>query len=257
MGPTGNSRTVYAWISCVLCIGAAIYSWAVFITTLNFNIFPSNNFLAALAVATVAALVSSFNAIRVTLRRPERRATDRLCEEAIAIQRILDKDMPSFASHGITVAPSDTFAATLYGRLVGVRMGICVLNGWDPCRDADKEGPADELVLAYWENQAPRRLGLTRITREESPVNLIRRWLNHRESNRLCEQAAEAHRMLDDPSNAQIRHMLLGEVTRARIGLCRIHRWNPETDIDDGGRADQLVQKYRERHDPENAPDPW
>jgi hypothetical protein len=88
-------------------------------------------------------------------------------------------------------------------------------------------------------------------------MGIIRRWRTRRTTNQLCQQAADVHLMLDNPSNNTIRHGLLGELTSIRINLCHLHGWNPNTDINDDGPADKLIQAYREHHDPDNAPDPW
>lgn len=81
-----------------------------------------------------------------------RRTTNELCVQAIRLHRIIDKlDLPGIDDSGGTA-----FYHGLLGKLSGIRMGICALNGWDLYRDADKEGPADELVEAYWEKTYPQ-----------------------------------------------------------------------------------------------------
>lgn len=75
-----------------------------------------------------------------------RRVTNRLCERAVKIHRALDKNDTAGAA----------FRHSLIGELIGTRAAICLLNGWDPDRDADKEGPADDLIIAYWEKTYPQ-----------------------------------------------------------------------------------------------------
>jgi hypothetical protein len=83
------------------------------------------------------------------------RATNTLCEEAVRLHRIIDAYNQKAAEPGSPDSINDTFVVTLNGRLIGIRTAICVLQGWNPRDDADKEGPADERVLAYWERKYP------------------------------------------------------------------------------------------------------
>jgi hypothetical protein len=81
-----------------------------------------------------------------------RRATNRLCEHAVKIHRALDaRDGYDRTDHGAIALHHG-----LLGELTGIRVAICLLNGWSPAHDADKEGPADELVVAYWEKTYPQ-----------------------------------------------------------------------------------------------------
>lgn len=150
--PTRRIPILY-WIVLGASTVGAIYAWVVFITTLNFHVYPTDKFIVSLVGSTAIALYwITYTLIRITRRWPNREATNRLCEHAVKIHRALDahelydKDDPAAIAihHG------------LLGRLTGIRIAICLLNDWDPHHDADTEGPADELVEAYWEKTYPQ-----------------------------------------------------------------------------------------------------
>lgn len=91
------------------------------------------------------------NPLRRWLNRP---ATNELCNQAIRLHRALNHHHQPAAIPGYTPTPGDTYETTVYGRLVGIRMAICTLNGWDPHRDSGTDGPADRLIIAHWERLA-------------------------------------------------------------------------------------------------------
>lgn len=144
------------WIVLGASTVAAIYAWVVFITTLNVHVVPTDKFMATLVGITAMALFwIAYFLIRIIRSSPNRRATNRLCEQAVKLHRIIERHNQLHCNPGYEVVPGDTYSATLHGRLVGIRMAICLLNDWDPHTDADKEGPADKVVLAYWAKQHP------------------------------------------------------------------------------------------------------
>lgn len=153
---THRQRTIGLWIVLGVSVVVAVYAWVVFITTLNFQVFPTDKFMVSLVGTTVLALFCVTVALMRTIRSwPHRQTTDRLCEQAVKLHRIIEHQNQLHCNPGYEVVPGDTYAATLHGRLTGIRMAICLLNDWDPANDADKEGPADELVVAYWEREHP------------------------------------------------------------------------------------------------------
>lgn len=152
------------WIVLAASVLAAIYAWVVFITTLNVHVVPTDTFMATLVGSTAMALFwITFILIRIVRSWPDRQATNRLCEQAVRLHRTLD-DSSNTVRHGLL--GEITTEANLYGRIVGIRMAICILNDWDPHTDADKEGPADDLVTAYREKTYPQELGNPHVTRE-------------------------------------------------------------------------------------------
>lgn len=84
-------------------------------------------------------------------RLVNRRATDRLCARAVRIHRILD-DNELYDNNNLV---DITLHHGRLGQLAAIRMAICLLNGWDLDNDADEEGPADELITAWWEKHYP------------------------------------------------------------------------------------------------------
>ena len=72
--------------------------------------------------------------------------TDRLCREAVRVHRALDNLDTSPASARLT----------WIGELVGLRIALCLAHGWDSQAEADKEGKADELIVAWWEKNFPK-----------------------------------------------------------------------------------------------------
>lgn len=151
-----NRRTtaILSWLAYVTSIAAAVYAWVALLDSLSTGVLPSDAFITNVTVTTTLALYWLILFPTLVIRRwTKRRTTDQLCEEAVKLHRIIERENHLHCNPGYTAYPGDNYAITLHGRLVGLRMAICLLNGWDPYRDADKEGPADELVLAYWETQ--------------------------------------------------------------------------------------------------------
>lgn len=41
------------------------------------------------------------------------------------------------------------------GEMVAYRESLCIVQGWDPNEHGDKEGRADEMVIARWQERYP------------------------------------------------------------------------------------------------------
>jgi len=45
--------------------------------------------------------------------------------------------------------------AIAVGELTAFRDALCIVHGWDPAEHGDKEGRADEMVIARWQERYP------------------------------------------------------------------------------------------------------
>lgn len=92
------------------------------------------------ASTTLAPLGQDVHVDRDTL-------TERLCRAAVQRHRAVEA----------TFGDDDTHNARMvwYGEITGLRIALCLVRDWDPEVDADKEGKADELVMAWWERNEP------------------------------------------------------------------------------------------------------
>jgi hypothetical protein len=95
------------------------------------------------------------NAIELTEEQVRRAARPRgldlkvkqVAEEAVKLYRARDQLINQPEKHAEL--------AYVTGCNAGLRIALCVLQGWDPAEEADKEGKADELVLAVWQSLHP------------------------------------------------------------------------------------------------------
>jgi hypothetical protein len=155
MRTTHRIPTLY-WIVLGASVLAAIYAWVVFITTLNFHVYPTEKFMYSLVGSTAMPLFwATYILIRTTRKPPNRQATNELCAHAIRVHRAMKirRDLAGTPGND----PEDTALSlhAMAGKLTGLRTAICILNGWEADTDADKEGPADQLIQAYWEKTHP------------------------------------------------------------------------------------------------------
>jgi hypothetical protein len=105
------------------------------------------------AVALADELDADAEAHRRVAANPDlQQLVDALCREAVQRHRVLDnlREAPDYN-------PKQDLPITLtwIGELIGLRMAICLVHGWDPNEESDKEGKADELVTAWWERNHP------------------------------------------------------------------------------------------------------
>lgn len=73
--------------------------------------------------------------------------TDKLCVEVVHRYRAIE------GTSGDDTAASVQFL--WLGEVTALRIALCLLHGWDPAVEADKEGRADELVMAWWQRNDP------------------------------------------------------------------------------------------------------
>lgn len=86
----------------------------------------------------------------------QQQLTDALCREAVRLHRILDADENHY--HGSDTSTKNTVLTarlTWIGELIGLRMALCLIHGWDPQEQSDKEGKADQLITNWWERTYP------------------------------------------------------------------------------------------------------
>lgn len=155
MRTTHRIPTLY-WIVLAASVLAAIYAWVVYITTLNFQVVPTDKFIAALVGSTGMALFwTAYILIRITRRPPNRQATNELCVQAIRVHRAMKirRDLAGTPGND----PEDTALSlhAMAGKLNGIRVAICVLNDWIVDDDSYTGGPADQLIQEHWEKTYP------------------------------------------------------------------------------------------------------
>lgn len=73
--------------------------------------------------------------------------SEALCKEAVRVQRVLDSALSDPEALSVVL--------TCAGRLTGIWTAMCLLHGWSPDEEADKEGKADALVMDWWERNHP------------------------------------------------------------------------------------------------------
>lgn len=76
--------------------------------------------------------------------------SEALCEQAITRHRAHDQiiNERDQVSHHMR--------STLVGEIMGLQTALCLLHGWNINTDADKEGPADKLILNHWRTHYPK-----------------------------------------------------------------------------------------------------
>lgn len=74
-------------------------------------------------------------------------AVERLADESVTLYRLRDRliNRPE---------ERDALVQTL-ACVSGLRIALCLLKGWDPREESDKEGRADEFIVARWREQHP------------------------------------------------------------------------------------------------------
>lgn len=74
---------------------------------------------------------------------------DQLCRETVRQMQIVDRYL------GDTSEAAHTFRVERYGTIQGLRIALCLLMGWNPREDADKEGRADDYVKDWHNRNCP------------------------------------------------------------------------------------------------------
>jgi hypothetical protein len=84
-------------------------------------------------------------------RSRRRRLINQLCADAVQRHRVLDRTANSDQD-------SAMFAIRLglVGEIIGIRIALCHLHGWNPLIDSDKEGRADTLITDWWQKSFPK-----------------------------------------------------------------------------------------------------
>jgi hypothetical protein len=72
-----------------------------------------------------------------------------LCEEVIRYTRMHASARNNFSQTGLY------FRLEIGGRIIGLRVALCHLMGWDPRQESDKEEAADEYVAEYHNRTYP------------------------------------------------------------------------------------------------------
>jgi hypothetical protein len=63
-----------------------------------------------------------------------------LCVEAVRLQRVYDRYLADYTTE------SSPYRHTLLGKIIGIRVALCVLHGWDVEDDSAREGRADRFI---------------------------------------------------------------------------------------------------------------
>lgn len=75
-------------------------------------------------------------------------AVDQLCELAVKVHRMID----STPAEGKADA---RIRMELIGELSGLRMALCIMQGWNPRMEADNDGLADSYIREWWQHAYP------------------------------------------------------------------------------------------------------
>lgn len=88
-------------------------------------------------------------------RRLNRRDINELCVQAIRTHRAMDTRRASVGTPGVNPEDVSVSMHALIGKLNGIRVAICILNGWVVDDESYTGGPADQLIQEYWQKNYP------------------------------------------------------------------------------------------------------
>lgn len=84
---------------------------------------------------------------QIPRRTVDKPLVDALCRETVERHRAYEALLGDPDAH--------TVRLTYTGEIIGLRMALCYIHGWDPEEESDKEGKADELVTDWWQRNHP------------------------------------------------------------------------------------------------------
>lgn len=73
------------------------------------------------------------------------------------VDALLDQAVKAYRMRDDLINDADRAVEQWYvsGEAIGLRAALCLVKGWDPNADGDKEGRADELIIEHWQAKHP------------------------------------------------------------------------------------------------------